>query len=534
MPTLSLLLGVPIPFSNLGMIIPELFLFFNGSTSTAHHEDGFSGRVTNELLSALRTNAQQIHNYLETYSQYSGDIPPQTYHTLSNALHHTLALHDGVINNEKVSAVAATEVAKEYVSYMKSVRRMCHLVWAKFDDVHIWYGLVLILLSVAVGMLSVASGGRVGSALRGCWCFSAPIGLVLAGGSADGSLRWAVFMFVYWTLVLMSVAMLWRMRCSVMMSSLCHPVSMMSSLRHPVTILSGLAVVMAGLYAGSFLSNSFILYEGDMLIFFLQTLIVCFAILRLRVELTTSHHVLRTLVSVGAPCVALMVCLRATKVFYSCRDLQFQDGCEDTTFISSLESIQDVLGVFGKWRLLLSCVSVVAVPVVLSQLVTGSKMSKLINRWSLGLLRFGLPAAGVCVACYWSLQLLPATVTSELSYWEHVALPWAVYVLGCVAIASVVWRPLAASSKELTLHDELIRQEAGKQAASTTDNNLDSSTLVNVEQTVCVVVIIVLASVWLPLAMLLNDSLALSAVLTITQAFLSMKVLSRVESSECC
>jgi phosphatidylinositol glycan class O len=53
-PTLSLLLGVPIPFSSIGKIIPEMFML---------QEDG-----RDELLLALFVNAIQIWKYLVSYS----------------------------------------------------------------------------------------------------------------------------------------------------------------------------------------------------------------------------------------------------------------------------------------------------------------------------------------------------------------------------------------------------------------------------------------------------------------------------------
>jgi len=54
-PTLSLLLGLPIPFNNLGSIIPELFA------------------RKNSLSRALEINAAQIHQYLDTYrASHSG------------------------------------------------------------------------------------------------------------------------------------------------------------------------------------------------------------------------------------------------------------------------------------------------------------------------------------------------------------------------------------------------------------------------------------------------------------------------------
>ncbi|CAJ0648209.1 4631_t:CDS:2 [Entrophospora sp. SA101] len=72
-PTLSLLLGLPIPYNNLGTIIPELFLLPNNN----HNYDG-SVSVDDEqqhkiqlmnLFEVLRLNSQQVFRYVVEYSQ---------------------------------------------------------------------------------------------------------------------------------------------------------------------------------------------------------------------------------------------------------------------------------------------------------------------------------------------------------------------------------------------------------------------------------------------------------------------------------
>lgn len=61
-PTVSLLLGLPVPFGNLGTIVPEVFT----PDSTASEPS--------RLLSALRINAKQIRHFLHEYSRNSTDF----------------------------------------------------------------------------------------------------------------------------------------------------------------------------------------------------------------------------------------------------------------------------------------------------------------------------------------------------------------------------------------------------------------------------------------------------------------------------
>jgi GPI ethanolamine phosphate transferase 3 subunit O len=67
-PMLSLLLGLPIPFNNLGTVIPELF---------------WRDRSGSEYAKALSINARQVHAYLDTYrNSSSGGELDGTWRTL--------------------------------------------------------------------------------------------------------------------------------------------------------------------------------------------------------------------------------------------------------------------------------------------------------------------------------------------------------------------------------------------------------------------------------------------------------------------
>lgn len=70
-PTLSMLLGVAIPFSNLGMLIPEPFLratFAPGTAANPKARKGTGLSPSETLLEATRVNAGQIMRYIEKYA----------------------------------------------------------------------------------------------------------------------------------------------------------------------------------------------------------------------------------------------------------------------------------------------------------------------------------------------------------------------------------------------------------------------------------------------------------------------------------
>ncbi|KAI9914030.1 hypothetical protein PsorP6_005735 [Peronosclerospora sorghi] len=75
-PTLALLSGLPIPFANLGCIIPSLFFFPSQSTKNSSAVTAFE-----TLNRALRLNLDQVRRYLFRYSSAS-KLPQQAYHHL--------------------------------------------------------------------------------------------------------------------------------------------------------------------------------------------------------------------------------------------------------------------------------------------------------------------------------------------------------------------------------------------------------------------------------------------------------------------
>lgn len=76
-PTVSLLLGLPIPFSNLGAVITDLF-----NTSIDNRESGDRLESSLQVARALRVNAHQVNIYLKAYSNISQEFPYERYSEL--------------------------------------------------------------------------------------------------------------------------------------------------------------------------------------------------------------------------------------------------------------------------------------------------------------------------------------------------------------------------------------------------------------------------------------------------------------------
>ncbi|KAI0703402.1 hypothetical protein BC835DRAFT_1318639 [Cytidiella melzeri] len=136
-PSLSLLLGLPIPYNNLGSIIPELFW------------DDKDGARFNQ---ALELNAAQIREYLHTYraSPHGGELD-DAWSSLERLWNMTL------LDTSEPRWIALDD-------YMRGTLATCRHLWAQFNIVLITMGLILMTLSTFVtwGMWCSLSMGKDG------------------------------------------------------------------------------------------------------------------------------------------------------------------------------------------------------------------------------------------------------------------------------------------------------------------------------------------------------------------------------------
>ncbi|RKP10368.1 hypothetical protein THASP1DRAFT_21916 [Thamnocephalis sphaerospora] len=146
-PTLSMLLGLPVPYSSLGMAIPELFLMSGASANAAtEHASG------EHLASRIRTNAYQILRYMDAYAALkpSGELAGE----LQKGLHDKFKIAEGVyeqfVTNKMrqngdatVASPDAYEVFLAYARFMRAALSSCRRIWAQFDVPLMCAGIVL-------------------------------------------------------------------------------------------------------------------------------------------------------------------------------------------------------------------------------------------------------------------------------------------------------------------------------------------------------------------------------------------------------
>lgn len=237
-PTLALLLGLPIPYNNLGEVIPECF--------------SSSPEV---LEAATRVNTEQIERYLEAYGNKDVLAAVQRQKTRSSA-----ALQSGDVMDR---AVANRDIALAALSELRAI-------WAQFSITHILVGIVALSSSLAA-TIALYLGVRNSSVnwdvyVRVALDTALTAGVVVGSvvGTAAGAFTRdplaAIQAFFVGTAIVSA---------SVLATPLFSAQSWRSVTWNVDRVLGPLILV---LHCVSFASNSYIMWEDRMVTFFLVTI----------------------------------------------------------------------------------------------------------------------------------------------------------------------------------------------------------------------------------------------------------------------
>lgn len=134
-PTLSKLMGISIPFGNLGFIIPELFT-------------GDSSYGTNLLFHSI-DNTRQLFIFVKDYTQKLSLADSEL----------MLLLNEMDALLEKTSLIESEQVAliKQHFAVGQKVLETMRKKWAQFNMKFIFYGLIIVCLSTIFILLNEQS-----------------------------------------------------------------------------------------------------------------------------------------------------------------------------------------------------------------------------------------------------------------------------------------------------------------------------------------------------------------------------------------
>ncbi|KAI4253119.1 MAG: hypothetical protein LQ352_003883 [Teloschistes flavicans] len=261
-PTLSLLLGLPIPFNNLGSPIAEAFV-------------GPKQPQWEKLVSVNALSAAQIKRYEKEYSAVRGlskDVFAGAHRLWETA------------SNDRRSKASNTDLFAAFSRYQAENLRVCRSLWARFDVSRMISGILLLACAmVALGFYARATTPfRVEDTPLFLRYISISAVLGLALGSIFG-LANASRGLLDTCLIGVSGGSIIGFAYTVFRISRGYPLPL------PRSTWGWLAIVLTILQSIGFASNSFTIWEDEILLFFLGTFASLGLIAALRQKVTTDR-----------------------------------------------------------------------------------------------------------------------------------------------------------------------------------------------------------------------------------------------------
>ena len=317
LPSLALLLGVPIPYNNLGMVIPELFWRDRG------------GKI---LEKALELNARQIMDFLETYreSTLGGELDG-SWSGLESVYKITQIPGVGAfsLDNEfgGVKGTIATPPLDEHkwmalVNFHRFALSACRSIWAQFNPILMSFGLSTLLMCLCASW-SIYTGCTTTKIPRSAWLthhlIRSALGAII--GATLGGLA-------HVTLSKSLIAGVTLPHCLLFGASLASSMTFILLSPPPLPDFKSLPYVLI-LHSLAFLSNSFTFWEDRIIPFLLVTSIIPYV--RTAFRPTTPPSLRRRILGFA---LLFGVCVRLIAISTVCREEQ-QPYCRVTFFASS-------------------------------------------------------------------------------------------------------------------------------------------------------------------------------------------------------
>jgi len=451
-PTFSLMLGLPIPFSNLGKVI---------------HDQVVSTAV--KQIQYLRVNVDQVYKYLETYTTNAvGDarggssggngggspLPKSTLASIRSMTEQFRGGGGGQTNRSRSNSAAVIKSADVQTmlamggDLLSKAKAMCQSAFIEFNLNLIASGLTVIFLHVCLLLVLVLTPRK--SFLRNIINFRFLANLFLAsvfgtalgvlvsvahgedeagGGSGDDVTGMAVLMAsTGCSLMVFGFTLLWRLRNSL------------NDVYASLTVADSNTVLHYSLslfLCFALLSNSFVVQEASVHTFAVAT--VFFLTI-----LNKGHNKGRKVsaAAVAAALTAMGLC-RIGSVYFRCREEQ-QGWCDAQTSSDFHKAIgnlsQDASHTYKNWRFFFTIFSV-ALTVLLPHYWL--RLCGNLNGLSVpvALAKYVPPAAGVALVFHWALQGLPQEMAAKLLPWQHNVLAQFVLLACSASIGAILLHP---------------------------------------------------------------------------------------------
>ncbi|KAM6471347.1 GPI ethanolamine phosphate transferase 3 isoform 2-T2 [Liasis olivaceus] len=435
-PTLALLLGVPVPYSNIGEVMADLFA-----------SEGDAASSLQAQLAAYNINARQVNRFLHSYAQAAQDLPANKLQRLQRLFRTAAEEH------ERLSAQAASLVLPQmealrnrFQQYLREARAVCAESWARFHPGCMVAGCALLTSSCLLCYIASRVASRLDFSCRHFFLYPLLWGVVVVallglahfcrGARAD------FIVLSAWGAAASQLGFFWHCWTTR------PPTSRAAALCPPFEGFSLKPRLWAGLGAAlplgvlllrcsAMLSDSFVVAEGRVLPFLLVSLVLLEALrLQWKGRLDGSLLCWQLLATVGA----IVVCARLSGLFQKCREET--PACQSSPVLGPLSSVQDPRAKNLYYGLCLA---------VLTSVAWGTRCwlrhyGNLNSPCALVLfVRWGFPLLALGIAAYWAITSGAEEALIKLHAWVQLALqvfPRGIFSLVMAGLLLVFWKPV--------------------------------------------------------------------------------------------
>lgn len=411
-PTLSVILGVPIPFSNLGTVIL----------------DALPVRSNNEwktLLFSLWANVQQVVAYIKEYSATTNIFHPDRLEKMQERY---------AVLNARVHSISTETDFEKFADdakvFLVSLREICEEVWVQFDSFSMSRGLLLLFLTIFFVYMIIDGipSERLPEIFMTSFlvCSYAAVSIAVAISCVLYYLELVedLLLNIYFSTGLMSLFMLIMLIIQNWEVIALHWYERSKQNRIPNLILRLILIFSA---CGVF-SNSYIIEEGSVFLFLLTTIIIFNASTFIfKKELKANRY---------TPLILIFLCcvlVRSSMYFWRCREEQ-QWCLSSDAFVSHKSRFEP-----SKIEWTISLITL-ALLVTLSRMWLRSCGNLVGYSPAIFLARYTPTVIVVCTGGFWALRHLPKG--RSIPAWQLNFLPWMVYLLTFLGLLSVVLKPL--------------------------------------------------------------------------------------------
>ncbi|GAB9467971.1 Gpi ethanolamine phosphate transferase 3 [Globisporangium polare] len=170
-PTLALLSGLPIPFGNLGSVIPQLFLHSDATT-------GSRMASLKTLNQALGLNVDQVRRYLFRYSKAS-KLPEREYDTLEAIFSQIAMLREKLQSQEPLQCTANQEahvkLAHLQQAFLREALSLGRSIWTQFDFCNMGWGMLFLVWSLYLVVMNGVCGQHTQGYFPTQWSFTGAV-----------------------------------------------------------------------------------------------------------------------------------------------------------------------------------------------------------------------------------------------------------------------------------------------------------------------------------------------------------------------